>query len=177
METKVCSVCFAEKSIDLFGRTFSRNKTYIRNNCKSCYNNAVRDSQSIRRRANAEQNKLYFRAYRKDNKEKFIQYRATAKQRNPSRKAEHQRKRQALLSGNTHTPYTDAEVVAYYGIDCHLCNLPIDLDAPRKAGDGEWQLGLHIDHLIPVSKGGADSLENVRPSHAFCNLSKKDKII
>jgi 5-methylcytosine-specific restriction endonuclease McrA len=35
---------------------------------------------------------------------------------------------------------------------------------------------LHIDHVIPISKGGTDTLDNVRPSHAKCNLSKGNKI-
>jgi len=35
----------------------------------------------------------------------------------------------------------------------------------------------HLDHIIPVSKGGLHTLENVQVSHPFCNLSKKDKIL
>jgi 5-methylcytosine-specific restriction endonuclease McrA len=31
---------------------------------------------------------------------------------------------------------------------------------------------LHIDHVYPLSKGGLDTLENVRPSHGKCNIVK-----
>jgi len=31
---------------------------------------------------------------------------------------------------------------------------------------------LHIDHLVPLAKGGSDTLENVRPAHGICNLRK-----
>jgi len=30
----------------------------------------------------------------------------------------------------------------------------------------------HIDHLVPLSKGGSDNVENLVPSCATCNLKK-----
>jgi 5-methylcytosine-specific restriction endonuclease McrA len=39
-----------------------------------------------------------------------------------------------------------------------------------------WQNGLHIDHVIPIAKGGADILDNLKPSHAICNISKGAKL-
>jgi len=35
--------------------------------------------------------------------------------------------------------------------------------------------GLQIDHVIPIVKGGPDTLNNVRPAHGLCNIKKKDK--
>jgi len=34
----------------------------------------------------------------------------------------------------------------------------------------------HIDHYVPLSKGGEHTLENVRPSCARCNLTKNNKM-
>jgi len=34
-------------------------------------------------------------------------------------------------------------------------------------------MGLHIDHVMPLSKGGPDTLENVRPAHGSCNVKKQ----
>lgn len=67
-------------------------------------------------------------------------------------------------------------VLNTYGTDCHLCGEPIDLDAPRLAGRPGWERSLHIDHVIPISKGGDDTLENVRPSHGKCNVKKSNKL-
>ena len=69
--------------------------------------------------------------------------------------------------------YTEQEVLKLYGVNCHICKEPIDLTAPRVSWKGKgWKKGLQIDHLIPISKGGPDTLANVRPSHAYCNLKK-----
>ena len=84
------------------------------------------------------------------------------------------RKRARKLS-NGMSPYTEAQVLEKYGSNCHLCNEPINLGAPRKVGIGNWQLGLHLDHDLPLSLGGPDTLENVKPSHAICNLKKRRK--
>ena len=74
--------------------------------------------------------------------------------------------------------YTTLQVLETYGTNCHICNGPVDLSAPRLVGRGVgWEHGLHIDHVIPISKGGPDTLSNVRPSHAYCNISKRDRLI
>jgi 5-methylcytosine-specific restriction endonuclease McrA len=46
------------------------------------------------------------------------------------------------------------------------------MSAPRKVGQDGWEHGLHIDHVYPLSKGGLDTLENVRPAHGKCNIVK-----
>jgi 5-methylcytosine-specific restriction endonuclease McrA len=68
--------------------------------------------------------------------------------------------------------YSDIQVVEMYGARCHICNGPIDLDAPRQCGKSGWEKSLHIDHVFPLSKGGLDTIENVRPSHGQCNIIK-----
>jgi 5-methylcytosine-specific restriction endonuclease McrA len=34
----------------------------------------------------------------------------------------------------------------------------------------------HVDHVIPLSKGGMHGYANVQPAHKFCNLSKGAKV-
>ena len=68
--------------------------------------------------------------------------------------------------------FTDQEVIDTYGTDCHICNKPIDFNAARQCGKPGWEWGLQIDHLHPLSKGGSDTIDNVRPAHGYCNNIK-----
>jgi 5-methylcytosine-specific restriction endonuclease McrA len=53
---------------------------------------------------------------------------------------------------------------------CHLCGQSIDysLRAPHPAS-------FEVDHIIPLSRGGADTLANLAASHRACNRAKRDK--
>ena len=73
--------------------------------------------------------------------------------------------------------YTETEVLERYGTVCHICNTEIDMNSPRGTGKPGWEKGLQIDHVIPLSKGGDHTIENVRPSHGHCNLTKSATII
>jgi 5-methylcytosine-specific restriction endonuclease McrA len=84
-------------------------------------------------------------------------------------------RRRALKLNNGFDLYTEKQVLDLYGTDCHICKKPIDLNTSRQVGKGNWEMGLHIDHIIPISKGGADILNNVKPAHAYCNISKGAK--
>ena len=74
--------------------------------------------------------------------------------------------------GAYHEPYNRQDVLAKYGTICHLCGYPIDIHISRKIGQEGWERSLHVDHIIPLSKGGEDTIRNVRPSHAKCNMLK-----
>jgi len=94
---------------------------------------------------------------------------------NPAYKAKRLRmkvRRYARKRGNKTEPYSFEQVLEKYGTVCYLCNVEIDMDAPRNCTGDNWEMGLHIDHVIDLQYGGADSLENVRPTHAYCNIHK-----
>ena len=108
--------------------------------------------------------------------QKRAAYNKRQREAHPEKRREVSRRRRAKLVHANTEKYTEKEVLEFYGSNCHICELPIDMEASRRPGIGEyWELGLHIDHLIPISKGGGDTLENVRPSHAKCNLRKSHR--
>lgn len=72
--------------------------------------------------------------------------------------------------------YTTEMILERWGTVCYLCNEEIDLEAPRMQGTENWQRGLHLDHVIPIKKRGCDIIDNVKPTHAICNLTKSDRM-
>ena len=78
----------------------------------------------------------------------------------------------AIHDGAKRSPYTTKQAIELYGSDCHICKQSISMDAPRRVGLEGWEKGLHLDHVIPISKGGDDTIDNIRPSHGYCNIIK-----
>lgn len=62
---------------------------------------------------------------------------------------------------------------------CYLCGKPCRLD-DYVMQDGQKQCGdwyPSIDHVVPLSKGGIHSWDNVRLAHRICNSLKRDKLM
>jgi len=57
------------------------------------------------------------------------------------------------------------------GRPCEYCLSPIDLSAPMGT-----PLAFTADHVIPVSAGGSDRLDNLVPAHFKCNVAKGNKV-
>lgn len=91
---------------------------------------------------------------------------------NPEAALNDRRKRVARKREVEHRPYTAQQVLERYGSNCHLCGDPIDLSAPRWTAIPGYELGLHLDHVIRLSEGGPDTIENIRPAHGICNQIK-----
>ena len=112
--------------------------------------------------------------WRVENPEKFKEANQKWAKANPETIASKNRHQRAVKAGAVSETYTSAQILEIYGAVCHICSEDIDLEAPRSArgGDG-WELGLQLDHVIPLSKGGFDTVDNVKPAHGKCNLVKR----
>jgi 5-methylcytosine-specific restriction endonuclease McrA len=144
-------------------------KDTLRPDCKICKTKLSVEWQ----KANREKVNLKSRIWNKANPEKRKVTVAAWKKANPDKVRADRRKRRALKAGNIHEDWTEQELFETYGTDCYLCNLPIDFDAPKR-GEGS-KLSSWPDHQTPTSKGGSNTLENVRPCHRKCNESKGNK--
>lgn len=120
-----------------------------------------------------EYQKEYHRAYNRNHPE-VVKERSRANYvKDKERYFANERRRRALESKVYSEKYTTADVLNRWGTDCYICEEQIDLDAPKIVHSGDnWQRGLHLDHVIPIINGGPDILENVKPTHAVCNLSR-----
>ena len=154
--------------------------------CKDCvlaYNKYQKDYRknhpSAKKRIykKRKSNPVYAHAYYEKNKKTIQEKHAIYKKENKHIAVASSHKRRAKIAKVVHIPYLQTDVISTYGNKCYLCLEPIDFNAPRRAGKGNWELGLHIDHVIPIAQNGSDTLENVRPTHAKCNLRKSKKVV
>lgn len=163
--SKRCSMCSKMRPLDEFVKD-KRKSDGRSSRCKPCqrklgrahyndnteYYREYRNSDDVRAR-NLELN----RKWRTANPEKNREYRATAKGKAAQARA--RSKRRAAKAGVPHEPYSRAEIFAAYGNACAYCDAPAE----------------HLDHVVPISKGGADAAYNLLPACADCNLTKSDK--
>lgn len=63
------------------------------------------------------------------------------------------------------------ELLSLHDNRCGICGGAIPLDV--KFGSPLYP---HLDHIVPLSKGGKHSYANSQPAHASCNLQKGDKL-
>ena len=63
------------------------------------------------------------------------------------------------------------------GMGCYLCGIPVDFKGSYIQGQEGWEHYPHLEHVIPVSKGGSDELENIKLAHAICNVRKGVQIL
>lgn len=64
---------------------------------------------------------------------------------------------------------------AKLGAPCFECGQGIDYQQPAYI-DGIWNPeAFEADHIVPLSKGGRDAVENMRAAHGRCNRAKGNR--
>jgi len=80
--------------------------------------------------------------------------------------------RRVRMRGNAvvDTDISVNEIVKRQGLTCHICCEPCTwLDSPQ------GPMYPSVDHVVPLSKGGEHSWQNVRVAHRLCNSIKSDR--
>ena len=149
-------------------KVIARRKRYYKQNKEK-----IRAKQIVYEEKNKDKIKEYLRKYGQENRERLNAVKREYARKHPEIDRNKNRRKRALKRNNGFEKYTEAQVLELYGTDCYLCNTPIDMSASRRCGDLGWEKGLHIEHVVDIALGGPDTLANVRPSHAICNLTKK----
>lgn len=152
---KVCSACMTYKFFDEFTRR-RKDSDARQGTCKSC----VRAQQ--RENPNKYSRNLEWLQEKWRNDPEWKKYRMAVQS-----DYRHSRRVQGT-SHQTISGFVDRFVVFERdGYICGLCDAPIDMDAKPKS-----PLSPSLDHIIPLSRGGAHSYENAQAAHLFCNISK-----
>lgn len=185
MKSKKCSQCEIDKSIDLF----SPNGDRLRSNCKECQakkryqhvslnkekvleqcresNKRNRDKILAKKKVYHLENKeeiLYkHKEYYIKNKELILLKVEEYRKKYPEVYRASNAKRRAATNGAVCTVSSNdiKSLKEHYLYCCAYCGCETNKDNP-----------LHIDHMIPLSKGGQHVIDNLLPACRSCNSKK-----
>ena len=148
-----CTVCLA-------GRAKVRSKLWARANPEK-----VRAKTAKWRAANPEKWRESNRASKQRNQKKYTDAQRADYALNPEKYRTVERKRRAQMagSGGTHTAPDLKEILEAQGHRCAYCRA--DLRQARK----------HVDHVIPLARGGSNGRANLQYLCAPCNHAKNAK--
>jgi 5-methylcytosine-specific restriction endonuclease McrA len=102
--------------------------------------------------------------YRDINKEKCSEYRSRYYTLNRERFRAHRRNRRARIRSaeGTHTAEDIQDIHRLQKGKCAICR--------KKLGDS-----YHVDHIVPIAKGGSNARSNLQLTHGRCNQQKNRK--
>lgn len=156
-EMKTCTRCKVAKERGEFGR-HKKAGDGLQPRCRPCNKASVAEWRA----KNPEHTRAYgasqMRKLRAANPKR---YREINRQANARFREAHGQVYRIRKAGVPHEDYSRAETFARYSRTCAYCSDPAE----------------HIDHILPISKGGADAPHNLLPACAPCNLSKGAKTL
>lgn len=173
---KTCSKCGETKEFTEFNKRSSSKDGY-HGSCKVCrakVNKARYDSASPEK---VEERKHKKREYNKNASDEVKErkrlydkrYFASEAGKVTTAKSVHKRRAQKISTQDgTATSQALEELKSTQNHQCCHCSCSLDFSAKGQ---------VHLDHLIPLSKGGAHTISNVAWSCAHCNLTKSAKMV
>lgn len=201
-DKRTCKGCGETKSLDEFqktGKLYKDGSPKYHGKCKSCMNayqrKHLKESPEYKKnhkksaanwqKENKEKRNAYFKEWRKQHPEAAKEYQrrwrakntpktsASWKKRNTERKAidpeyaktrlEYRRSRTLRLKGvgGSHTVAEWEALKVATGNKCLCCGV---------SGD---ETELTRDHVLPITKGGTDNIDNIQPLCLSCNAKKQ----
>lgn len=191
---KTCTICLETKELEHFHK-LSTAKDGYRNQCKECRNARNKTYKRKATQYNTTYAKTYYRnnsevlkqkskesyarhsinrksqkkIYRDNNKDKIAlgnkkYYNTTAGKLSRAASTNKWRASKLSTSDNTITKATLQDLLANQDSLCKYCSCSLDST-------------MHLDHVIPLSKGGCHTLSNVVFSCRTCNTSKGAKLL
>jgi 5-methylcytosine-specific restriction endonuclease McrA len=200
METKICRKCNIDKLLIEFSKD-NKEKDGYKSRCKECIKEHYRinkekilkhckkyreDNKEIiskKRKRYYQENKEkvteQVRKYREANKEKIAERDKKYRQTEHSKIMSYQYKlkRKSHKHKVRFTPHERQYILNRDNWECQLCGIKVH-DICKRVEDmtiEERKHKAHIDHIIPISKGGTSDPSNLRVLCPSCNSSKSNK--
>lgn len=185
MSTRTCTQCGAEKALAEFPKD-PRGRGGRRANCKACQRIRAREQYEAHREkrlayrrvhyaanreklikemraydaANHEAKLARLKAYREAHREESVERAKAWRLANPERCRAHGQIKRARKK---RVPYEKVDPAVVYRRDEGRCGICGEMTDPN-----DW----HLDHIIPLSRGGHHLYLNVQVSHPVCNIAK-----
>ena len=164
MELKKCTKCGENKpNTNEYFAFRNKSKGKLNARCKEC-DKKYRENNKDKIREYRENNKEYYKEYRENNKEHYKDLFKKYYENNKDKYKEYNHKRRALKVGNggSYTKSQWLDTLEYFDYKC--------------AYTGECiKHNCHVEHIVPISKGGTSYIWNLVPSTASANLSKQNR--
>lgn len=135
-----------------------------------------RASAKVYREANKDKIKVWHKVWRKANLAKHCSYMQTWRKTHPDKNREKSRKyrakHRALECTSQIEPINEKVVYLRDGWICQHCQKRVD-----KRFKYPNPMSASLDHIVPLSKGGSHTYDNVQLAHLVCNVSKGDRLL
>lgn len=123
-----------------------------------------------------EERRIKTRKYNQENKERIKEYNAEYRAKNRDKIREQQRnansfKKRARYLGVEYEPIIKTDIFLRDKYECQLCGCGVQIS------NHKCDNAAHLDHIVPMSKGGGHIKSNVQTLCRSCNLSKQNKMI
>lgn len=157
---KICSKCREKKPVSKFHRdeTAPDGLNYQCRACMKAYYGKNRAEMLSQQRA-------YYEENREERPAQHRAYSVTTKGKQVHRQAGRRRRALKYKAEGFHTYTEFIELCKALDFRCQGCGEIFFLN---------W---LEEDHIVPLSRGGDDSIDNIQPLCKSCNSSKSDKMI
>ena len=192
MQQKTCKKCNIEKEITEFHKE-KRGKYGVRSKCKKCaaeykaqycqanieriaeykklYDQNNKDVIKQYQQSNRERISEYQKQYRKSNSVQIAalknRYSLTPKGKAIAKADKHNRRAAKLNNGGKHTGAEILELFDLQSGKCPYCKAKLHKTKRNS---------FHVDHVMPLSKGGSNNVSNIQLLCPRCNLSKHNKL-
>jgi len=191
---KYCKKCDKIKPLDQFGKDRCK-KDKHQAYCKICRAEQSRHRYLAFTEAETKKQKEYMRQYYIDNKEKMIENARRWRRSNREKANESNRRWQAANSDKVkeylqHWQAANSDKVKNYNRKSRArkLNAPgkgfTEAEFSKLCDQAYWRclccgrvLPLAADHIIPLSQGGLDEIDNIQPLCTLCNSNKGTQTI